>query len=317
VSRLVSRPRVWRRIARKSASSLLIGVAVSSVVLLAPANARPVRNHNPPPTIEYAIDGIRGLNGWYRGSRRGDYVVLRWTVRDPGADVIFTSGCDTEIIKGPTSGSTRTCIAASENGMNSVTTRLIKIDGDPPRFGAVVVQGTSHYVSLRWKASGDAHFAVTRSPGIGGVSESLVYRGGRERFTDRSVRSGVEYRYTLTAIDRAGNSAAKTIRATARPTLLTPRPAVRLRSPRSILFAWDAVPEASYYNIQLWFDDKKVFSAWPSRARLRLVVPWTYKGIRRYLRIGRYTWYVWPARGPRSFGAYGPILGSSTFFVSS
>jgi hypothetical protein len=313
---LVSRPRAWRRIVRRSAFSLLIGVAFSSVLLSAPTNAGSAGNHDLPPTIKYTIDGIRGTNGWYRGSKGGNYVVLRWTVRDPRADVIFTSGCETEIINGPDSGTTRTCMAVSDNGVNSVTTRLIKVDGDPPRLGAVVVHGTKRFVSLRWTGSGDAHFVITRSPGTRGLSRSLIYKGMRRAFTDRSVRNGVNYRYTLVAVDQAGNSDAKTIRATARANLLTPQPGERLRAPRSILFAWDAVPETSYYNIQLWFEGRKVLSAWPSVAHLRLAAPWTYRGVRRYLGVGRYTWYVWPGRGPRSVSAYGPILGSSTFLVT-
>ena len=179
-----------------------------------------------------------------------------------------------------------------------------------------MAQATKSFVSLRWKASSDAHFLVNRSPGRRGVSESLVYRGARPHFTDHSVTSGVNYRYTLVAIDQAGNSSTKTIRATALASLLRPQPGIRLRSPRSILFAWDEVPHASYYNIQLWFDHKKVLSAWPSVARFRLIAPWIYGGVKRNLRFGRYEWYVWPGHGPPSLGTYGSVLGSSTFVVT-
>ena len=302
---------------RKSALALATGVVLSSVLVVAPRSARPASIHDSPPTIRYTIDGMRGAHGWYRGSKGGDYVVLVWTVRDPRADVIATSGCEKEIVKGPTSGIRRTCIATSENGINSVTTRLIKVDGDPPRVTAVVAHGTKRFVSLRWHAPRDARFLVTRSPGTNGASRSLVYKGMRQRFSDRRVRSGVSYRYTVVAIDPAGNSAVSTVRATARPTLLTPWSGARRRAPRLILFTWNAVPEATYYNIQLWLNGERVFSAWPSLARLRLPVPWTYKGARRYLRSGRYTWYVWPGRGPMSVGAYGPTLGSSTFVVTN
>ena len=313
---MASRPRALRRIARKSAFSLLTGVAFSSLVFLAPATAGPARNRDLRPTIKYTISGIRGKNGWYRGSKGGDYVVLRWTVRDPGADVIFSSGCQKEIIKGRTSGCTRTCIAASDNGINSRTTRLIKVDGDPPRFGAVIVRGTKQFVRLRWVASRDAHFLVTRAPGEHGALRSLVYQGTRRRFTDHSVASGVTYRYKLIAVDRAGNSTARMLRATTRPALLSPPPGAELRSPRTILFTWDAVAETSYYNVQVWREGKRILSAWPSLPRFRLAAPWTYGGVSRDLRAGRYMWYVWPGRGPRSVGAYGPILGWSTFVVT-
>ena len=315
MSDVVSRQGWLRRCARAgSARGVVIVVASSSFVLLAPANAGPALIHDRLPTITYTICGIRGTNGWYRGSRSGNYAVLRWTVHDPQAVVVITSGCRKEIIK-PTSGSTRTCSAASDNGFNSVTTRLIKVDGDPPRLGPVVIQGTNRLVSIRWKASREAHFLLTRSPGNRGASQSLVYRGPQRRFTDRRVRNGVSYRYRLTAMDQAGNSATKTIRATARATLLNPPTGVRLRSPRSILFTWDVVPNTSYYNIQLWFGGERIFTGWPSLARFRLFAPWMYGGVRRYLRIGRYRWYVWPGRGPRSVGAYGSLLGSSTFVV--
>ncbi len=292
---------------------LIAVVASSAFALFAPANAGPALS-NDLPTIKYAISGIRGTNGWYRGSRGGNYVVLRWTVRDPHAAVVFTSGCQREIIKS-TSGSRRTCIAASDNDVNLVTTRLIKVDGDPPRLGPVVVRATKRLVIIRWKASKGAHFLLTRSPGSRGAAQSLIYKGAQGHFTDLRVRNGVSYRYRLTAIDQAGNSAAKTIRATARATLLNPRPGVRLRSPRSILFTWDAVAKTSYYNIQLWFGAQRIFTGWPPVARFRLFAPWTYGGVRRYLRVGRYRWYVWPGRGPRSVGAYGSLLGSSAFVV--
>jgi hypothetical protein len=294
---------------------LVAVLASGGLALFAPIDAGPAVHENLP-TIKYTIGGVRGTNGWYRGSRGGNYVVLRWTVRDPGAEILATSGCRKSIIKGPTSGTKRTCVAASDNGVNSVTTRLIKVDGDPPRLGAIAVRGTRRFVSLRWKASRDAHFRLTRSPGKRGVSESVFYEGVRRQFIDHSVTTGVSYRYTLLAIDRAGNSAAKTIRATARAALLRPLPGIGLRSPHAILFAWDSAPQASYYNLQLWFKGHRIFSAWPSVARFRLVAPWTYGGVKRYLRIGSYRWYVWPGRGPRTLGTYGSLLGSSTFLVT-
>ena len=58
---------------------------------------------------------------------------------------------------------------------------------------------------------------------------------------------------------------------------------------------------------------RRVYSAWPVRARLRLPRAWTYQGRRYKLRPGTYSWYVWPGRGPLSAGQYGSLLGGSTF----
>jgi hypothetical protein len=291
-------------------------LACSGFALSLPAKAGPAPNGNRGPSIDYTISGIRGTNGWYRGSRGGDFVVLRWTVRESAHVAIFTWGCEKEIIDGPTAGTTRTCTAWSDIGISSVTTELVKIDADPPRLGAIVVSSSERIVRLRWKAPCDAHFLLGRSPGRAGARSSVVYRGTRHSFADRTVKSGVTYRYKLRAIDQAGNAAAKTVRATPRPPLFAPAAGARLRSPRSILFAWEAVPQAGYFNLQLWLDGERILSAWPSRARFRLLAPWDDRGVRRDLQAGRYTWYVWAGRGPRNLGAYRPLLGSSTFFVA-
>ena len=395
MSDVASRHRSWLRHSARAGSvrRVLIVLASGSFVLLAPANAGPALNRDPSPIIGYTIGGIHGTNGWYRGSRDGNYVVLRWTVRDAGAVVTFTVGCEKEIISGPDPGSTRRCMAASDNGVTSATTKPIKIDAEPPtrvvgsasrppdrdgwynhpvtvtwsgndptsgvgsctslkyegpdRSRAVLkgrcidaagnrsnlsrfvlkydqtppdltevrVRSSGRLVSLRWKSSRNAYFLITRSPATSDVPTRVVYRGARASFTDRTVKRGVKYDYTIKAIDRAGNFAAKTVSATARAPLFAPAPDVRLYAPRSILFAWEAVPQTSYYNIQLWLNGEKVLSAWPSLARYRLATPWVYAGVGRYLLAGRYTWYIWPGRGRRSLGTYRPLLGFSNFVV--
>ena len=366
--------------------------ACAAVVLCAPAGAIADKKHHKP-TIAYTIEGIRGTNGWFRGSAGGNFVVLRWDVNDPDAIVVVTSGCDTERISGPEPGTTRTCTAVTDNGITSLTTEPIKIDaqpptaiaakadrppdhngwynhpvtihwsgadaisgiasctsvtyggpdrgrarlvgscvdgagntsapsrflfkydGTPPRLGRVGILRAALPLRLHWTASKGARFLVTRAPGNSGAPVSVVYRGLQRRFTDRTAKNGVDYTYTVQALDQAGNTVVKTIKAAARQPLLAPAPGARLSSPRSLVFSWLAVPGASYYNIQLWVSGRKVMSAWPNVARFRLAAPWQFDGVRRSLSPGRYTWYVWPAHGPRSRGAYAPLLGESTFVV--
>ncbi len=90
----------------------------------------------------------------------------------------------------------------------------------------------------------------------------------------------------------------------------SPRPVSASRRPP--LLVWEKVRGASYYNVIL-IRGRKIFSAWPVRARLRLPRTWTYHGRRYKLRPGTYSWFVWPGRGPLSAGKYGSILGGSTF----
>jgi hypothetical protein len=392
---LVSQVRSWLRQSESSRDDRWIAalLALVALALFAPATAGTTIDQDMPPIVTYTIDGIPGTSGWYRGSKDGDHVVLRWSVRDPGALFILTMGCDTTVINGPSPGTARTCTAWSEDGTTSVTTRAIKIDANPPagvsasisrapdwhgwhnhpvtvtwsgqdamsgiasctsvtysgpesaqatlkggctdvagndslstvvlkydqtppKLTRIVVRTGARLVALRWKASSDTQFLLTRSPGRGGERFSVVYQGVRRRFSDHAVTSGVSYRYTLRALDAAGNSVVKSLSATPRPALYAPPLNARLRSRRSLLFAWVPVPRTSYYNVQLWRGGEKVLSTWPSFARFRLSSPWVFGGRLRALRTGRYTWYVWPGRGPKSRGVYGPLLGSSTFVVT-
>ena len=86
-----------------------------------------------PPIVSYSIDGIAGTNNWYRGSTHGNNITLHWSVSDPESPIISTTGCDPAIqIPGPNTGTTRTCTATSDGGTTSITTKLLKIDADPP-----------------------------------------------------------------------------------------------------------------------------------------------------------------------------------------
>jgi hypothetical protein len=126
--------------------------------------------------ITPTIDGIAGTNGWYRGSKHGNNVVLKWDVKDPNQLITSTVGCDAATINGPTSGATRTCTATTDTGSTSVTTSPIKIDADPPTSLAAAPARAAdangwynHAFAVAWKAS-DA------TSGIAGCT-SLTYSG--------------------------------------------------------------------------------------------------------------------------------------------
>ena len=90
-----------------------------------------------PPVVTYSIDGIAGTNNWYRGSTHGNNITVHWSVSDPESTIISTTGCDPAIqIQGPNTGTTRTCSATSDGGTTTITTKLLKIDADPPTSAA-------------------------------------------------------------------------------------------------------------------------------------------------------------------------------------
>ena len=143
------------------------------------------------------------------------------------------------------------------------------------------------------------------------------------------MKKGVTYRYTITAFDQAGNAAAKGLRAQAaesisKPTRTTParttpwrssgrRPERGSRRRRSS--DGTAVPKATYYNVQLYRDGRKILTLWPSATSLRLRSSWTYAGRGYRLTPGVYRWYVWPGLGPRSANRYGKLVGTRSFTV--
>ena len=112
------------------------------------------------PTASYTITGIAGANGWYRGSAGGNYILVNWTISDPGS--LVYEGCKSPApLAGPTKGSRGTCVVTLTDGRTiSFPTSLIKIDRDPPTgVSASFARGPdfngwfNHPVSMTWQGT--------------------------------------------------------------------------------------------------------------------------------------------------------------------
>jgi hypothetical protein len=248
-------------------------------------------------------------DGWYNHP-----LAVRWSGSDALAGI---ASCTSLTYGGPnTTGVALAGRCTDRAGNTSASLAFpLKYDQTPPTFKALALKALDGVVKLRWRLLGATNLLILRSPGPSRSPTSALYNGPGTAFVDRRVENYVRYRYTLTAADAAGNTSARTAFATPKPDLFAPRPGARLGTHASPLFAWRPVPKARYYNLQLWSDGRKVGSWWPSRARLRLPSHWQYRGKQRRLEPGSYAWYVWPGRGARRLGRYGPLLGKSTFVV--
>jgi hypothetical protein len=130
-----------------------------------------------PPQVSYTLDAISGTNGWYRGSTHGNYLIVKWLVGDPDSPITSTTGCDPAVrIDGPNTGTTRKCSATSDGGTTEITTKVLKIDADPPAgVSASLTRGPdfggwyNHPVGISWGGT-DA------TSGIAGCT-SLTYGG--------------------------------------------------------------------------------------------------------------------------------------------
>ncbi len=108
--------------------------------------------------VTYAINGISGTNGWYRGHQYGNFVVVNWSINVP---VINSNNCGPTQVPGPSTDATRTCrVQLNDGTWIDTTTHPIKIDADPPSgVAAQLSRGPdyngwyNHPVSASWSAT--------------------------------------------------------------------------------------------------------------------------------------------------------------------
>ena len=120
-----------------------------------------------------------------------------------------------------------------------------------------------------------------RSPGINGAKSTIVYEGKGAAFVDKTVKAGIRYRYEISVADLAGNVTTKAVTAAATAAtkstaLLAPATGSVVKAPP--LLRWKAVKGATFYNVQLYRNGRKLLSTWPGAAKLKLARTWTYGG---------------------------------------
>jgi hypothetical protein len=281
-----------------------------------------------PPSVEAKADRAPNSRGWYN---------RQLTVSFNGADA--TSGlhsCAPAVTyrgpDAPKAAVSGTCVDKAANTSPPAAYEL-RYDTRPPVLGRVKAEITAKGIVVKWQASKDT-FSVTvvRRPGHKGTKPSTVFSGKARAFTDRRLTKGVKYRYTITAYDEAENAAVKGLAvksdvsvrgpaATTRPRPAATRPALKspvrdARLTKPPLLDWTEVPKATYYNVQLYRNGKKILTAWPTTTSFRVEQSWRFDGRVQRLSPGRYRWFVWPGFGQRSANRYGKLVGSRVFVVT-
>jgi hypothetical protein len=146
-----------------------------------------------------------------------------------------------------------------------------------------------------------------------GSAQLLVYRGRGTEFIDTRVFNGRTYKYSVVVFDDLGRASPATgVFALPHGKLLAPRDGTRVLGVP--LLRWMPRARATYYNVQLYRNGKKILSRWPARPRFQLRMQWRYQGRLYRLRDGRYLWYVFPGFGVKTANRYGNVMGHSTFF---
>ena len=158
---------------------------------------------------------------------------------------------------------------------------VFNYDATPPVLTNVTVSPDDGGARLAWQASGAAKVMVMRSPaGARAAQADVVYDGTGAGFTDGNLSNGKRYTYLVQAIDAAGNTASDSASVTpsadaSTKHLLSPGAASSLSRPP--MLRWRRIARASYYNVQLFRNGKKILSAWPTRPRYQLHRVWAIR----------------------------------------
>ena len=249
-------------------------------------------------------------NGWYRSPLQ---VAFSGTDATSGL-----AGCTSATYSGPDNPSatvTGTCRDKAGN-VSQASAFGLRYDATPPTIARVTSTPGDDQVRIGWDVAAASAVELWRSPGLDGVSQSVVNRNTDGKLVDRRVRNGRRYDYRLLAVDEAGNLAMRTFSAIPGRRLLSPANRATVDGPP--MLRWTEVQDARYYNVQLLRNGRKLLSAWPGKPRLQLERTWRFNGHRIRLKPGRrYTWLVWPGKGKRSRNDYGRLIGRGTFTVAA
>jgi hypothetical protein len=251
------------------------------------------------------------FNGWYNHP-----VAVGFSGTDQTSGI---ASCTAPTFSGPDGGAALvfgTCIDNAGNVSGPFGYGL-SYDATAPPLSDLEAATGDRLVSVSWKTTGATDSVqVVRTPGLGSEQASVVFSGPGRKFEDDRVANGRRYVYEVNVMDAAGNVEDRTVAATPRPHLVSPARLKAFRQTNPPVLRWTPVRRASYYNVQLFRNGRKVLSAWPTEASFRLKKRWTYLGQGRRLAPGRYRWLVWPGFGPRSKSDYGKRLGPTSFRVS-
>jgi hypothetical protein len=272
-----------------------------------------IRIDRTPPSAAASADRLADAGGFYNHA-----LTATWTGVDPISGI---ASCTSAPYAGPDGTGislTGTCRDKAGN-VSAPVPFVFNYDATPPVLASVTAVPDDAGARLAWQAAGAARVTVMRSAaGAGAAKTDVVYDGDGTAFRDRGLKNGRRYTYLVQAVDAAGNTA--TGSATVTPTaeastkhLLSPGAGSSLSRPP--LLRWRRIASASYYNVQLFRNGRKVLSAWPTKPQYQLRSRWRYHGQRHRLVHGSYRWLLWAGYGPRSARHYGRLLGRRTFVV--
>ena len=244
-----------------------------------------------PPAVTATAQRPPNAAGWYK-----DPVNVTFTASDATSK---GEACEPpKTYSGPDSATasiTGRCTDAAGNV--GTRTRALRYDETAPRVRAVPGRRPDSY---GWYGH-DLRMTFVGADSISGIAQGSctrkVYRG-----PNRAAAS-----VTGKCTDKAGNTRFRAFSFKYQEPLLSPRNGRRVWRP---LLNWVSVPNARYYNVQVWRSGQQIFNRWPVASQFRMPRTWVHDGVRYWMSSpGRYDWHVWP----RFHGRYGKLVGHRYF----
>jgi hypothetical protein len=263
----------------------------------------------PPQVTGAALTPTANALGW-----RTSPVSATFSGRDPGPTgaVSGIAACTQAPYGGPDTPAATvsgTCRDRAGN-VSAPLTQTFAYDATPPGLGTSTAGIGDRLVRLRWSGA-EAPVEIARSPGTGSDPTTVVYAGTARTFTDIRVRNGTTYHYTISVRDAAGNATMRPLVATPVRGVLEPANGAEVTAPPRL--RWSEVRNATYYNVQVFRNGRKILSVWPKRPRFRLREQWTYRGRVERMVAGEYQVFAWPGFGRFATQRYGRRVGTLRF----
>ena len=243
------------------------------------------------------------------------YSVTATDALDPEPDVSCSPSPGAVVPLGTT---TITCTVTDWAGNTAAAGFSVTVQNTLPPAAVLgfSARGGDERVRLAWQRPADFDYrrvVIQRTPRNRTDWTTILETSDATRYTDRRVRNNREYTYRIVSRDAFGHASAHVMQ-NARPSaFFSPLWNAVVTSPPTL--RWSPVRNASYYNIQVWRNGRKILSRWPARARYAMDRSWLSLGQRFRLTSGTYYGFVWAGFGPRAAADFGRIVGWTRFVV--
>jgi len=139
------------------------------------------------------------------------------------------------------------------------------------------------------------------------VQERRFVPDARRSVAQFSVAATTATTVTTAALPATTKTRKATRRVSAHPTAAAPRAVQPLR--------WNAVTDATYYDVVLWRGGKRLLDLWPVAPTVDLSTAQVNHGSQTRLSPGRYLWFVYPGVGAKSSRRSGALAASGVLVV--